>query len=160
MNKSIHEWLSEYGESHQNPINKKIHWVCVPLILISLFGLLWNIYFPINLTISLNNMTMNMNWTIILIIIATLFYFKLSFSLTIGMIFISIGALLINHYLSLLPYPLWKTSLFVFIIAWIGQFIGHEIEGKKPSFLKDIQFLLIGPAWLLSFIYKKFNIPL
>ena len=102
MNKSIHEWLSEYGESHQNPINKKIHWVCVPLILISLFGLLWNIYFPINLTISLNDMIMNMNWTIMLIIIATLFYFKLSFSLTIGMIFISIGALLINYYLSLL----------------------------------------------------------
>ena len=53
---------------------------------------------------------------------------------------------------------LWKVSLIIFVIAWIGQFIGHEIEGKKPSFLQDIQFLLIGPAWLLSFIYKKLGI--
>jgi len=59
-----------------------------------------------------------------------------------------------------MDYALWKISLSIFIIAWIGQFIGHKIEGMKPSFLKDIQFLLIGPAWLLSFIYKKFNIPL
>ena len=50
--------------------------------------------------------------------------------------------------------------LTIFIFSWAGQFIGHKIEGKKPSFLKDIQFLLIGPAWLLSFIYKKINISL
>ena len=49
-------------------------------------------------------------------------------------------------------------SLTMFFIAWILQFIGHKIEGKKPSFIKDIQFLLIGPAWLLGFIYKKIGI--
>jgi uncharacterized membrane protein YGL010W len=49
-------------------------------------------------------------------------------------------------------------SVAIFIIAWIGQFYGHNIEGKKPSFLKDIQFLLIGPMWLMSFIYKKWGI--
>jgi len=49
-------------------------------------------------------------------------------------------------------------SLGIFVIAWIGQFIGHKIEGKKPSFLEDLQFLLIGPAWLLHFIYKKLGI--
>ena len=53
---------------------------------------------------------------------------------------------------------LWQVSLFIFIVAWIGQFIGHKIEGKKPSFFQDIQFLFIGPAWLLGFIYRKFNI--
>jgi uncharacterized membrane protein YGL010W len=51
------------------------------------------------------------------------------------------------------------TSVAIFIIAWIGQFYGHKVEGKKPSFLKDVQFLLIGPAWLLHFIYRKWNIP-
>ena len=49
-------------------------------------------------------------------------------------------------------------SLMIFIVAWIGQFIGHKIEGKKPSFFQDLQFLLIGPAWLLSFIYDKLGI--
>jgi uncharacterized membrane protein YGL010W len=49
-------------------------------------------------------------------------------------------------------------SLGVFVLAWIVQFYGHKIEGKKPSFLKDVQFLMIGPAWLMHFIYKKIGI--
>jgi uncharacterized membrane protein YGL010W len=55
--------------------------------------------------------------------------------------------------------PLWLVSAIVFVVAWIGQFYGHKVEGKKPSFLKDIQFLLIGPAWLLHFIYRRLGIP-
>ena len=54
--------------------------------------------------------------------------------------------------------PLWLFSLFVFVVAWIGQFVGHKIEGKKPSFFEDLQFLLIGPAWLMHFLYKKAGI--
>jgi len=54
--------------------------------------------------------------------------------------------------------PLWAISLTLFVLAWIGQFIGHKIEGKKPSFFKDIQFLLVGPAWLMGFIYKRLGI--
>ena len=160
--RSIHDWLNEYGESHQNPTNKAIHWICVPLILISLFGLLASpgLWFPIDYKFSLLGVPFEINWTIILILIATIFYLSLSFSLTIGMLLISIAALFINHNLAQLKIALWKTSLFIFILAWIGQFIGHKIEGKKPSFLKDIQFLLIGPAWLLSFIYNKLNIKI
>jgi uncharacterized membrane protein YGL010W len=50
--------------------------------------------------------------------------------------------------------PVWQICLALFVLAWIGQFIGHKIEGKKPSFLKDVVFLLIGPAWLMSKVYK------
>ena len=58
-----------------------------------------------------------------------------------------------------------KSQLFliyisIFTIAWTGQFLGHKIEGKKPAFFKDLQFLLIGPLWLLSFIYNKLNIKI
>ena len=55
---------------------------------------------------------------------------------------------------------IWKSSLIIFTLAWIGQFIGHKIEGQKPSFFEDFKFLLIGPAWLLSFIYKKLGVSL
>jgi uncharacterized membrane protein YGL010W len=50
--------------------------------------------------------------------------------------------------------PLFYTSLLIFVVAWVGQFYGHHIEGKKPSFLKDLQFLLIGPAWVLEKLSK------
>ena len=41
------------------------------------------------------------------------------------------------------------------MIAWIGQFIGHKIEGAKPSFFEDLQFLLIGPAWVALSVSGK-----
>jgi len=50
--------------------------------------------------------------------------------------------------------PLWQLALGVFVIAWILQFIGHAVEGKRPSFFTDVRFLLIGPAWLLAFLYR------
>jgi len=158
MNKTIQDWLNEYGESHQNPINKLIHWICVPLIMLSLVGLLTLI--PNEFSINISSNTYVINWAMIFLFFASLYYFKLSKSLFIGMVLISFLLLYGVKCLDLLETPLWKLSLSIFIIAWIGQFIGHKIEGIKPSFFKDLQFLLIGPAWLLSFIYKKLNIPI
>jgi uncharacterized membrane protein YGL010W len=50
------------------------------------------------------------------------------------------------------------TAIVVFVLAWIGQFIGHMVEGRKPSFFEDLGFLLVGPAWLLSFVYQRAGI--
>ena len=154
--KNIYDWLDAYGESHQNPTNKKIHWVCVPLIMITLLGLLSFIKFPISIS-----QYIPINLSSVLIILALIFYLRLSISISFGMIFISTVSLLIIHRLEIL-FPDMLQLLFiyigVFILSWIGQFIGHKIEGKRLSFFEDIQFLLIGPAWLLSFIYKKMGI--
>ena len=156
--KNIDDWLNAYGESHQNSTNKIIHWFCVPIITFTLLGLLS----LVNYEFTINSGTYNINLAGILFIIAILFYLKLSVSLTIGMfLFAGICLTYINRLEDLFDYQLLlKYYLIIFIVAWIGQFIGHKIEGKKPSFFEDIQFLLIGPAWLLSFIYKKLNIPI
>lgn len=144
--------LKEYGVSHQNQTNKLIHWVCVPTIMFSLFGLLMSIPFPVEKTIYFN-------WGTIFFISALLYYLKLSFVMFLS--FIVIGGLMIFgnstilHFFENNSFTLFIFSLSLFIGAWIGQFIGHKIEGQKPSFLKDLQFLLIGPAWLLHFIFKK-----
>ena len=158
MKKTVEEWLIEYGESHQNPINKAIHWICVPLIMLSLIGLLSSI--PYEGEIHLGEKTYLINVAMIFLFFASLYYFKLSKTLFVGMILISFLLIYGIEWLKSFEMPVWKSSLSIFIIAWIGQFIGHKIEGIKPSFFKDIQFLLIGPAWLLSFIYKKLNIPI
>ena len=155
--KSINQWLNEYGESHQNSTNKLIHWICVPLIMLSLIGLLT---VPRAFEITIGDGQYLITYALIFLILVNIFYFRLSKSLFIGMMFVSFLLLYGVQILQSLKYPLWQSSLFIFISAWIGQFIGHKIEGKKPSFFEDIQFLLIGPAWLLSFIYKKLNIPL
>jgi uncharacterized membrane protein YGL010W len=100
-----------------------------------------------------------LNLGLAFIIGALVFYARLSISLTIGMaIFAAICVSLIFLHESTINLSLWKTALMLFVLAWVGQFIGHKIEGAKPSFFEDIQFLLIGPAWLLSFIYRKYGI--
>ena len=153
--KNIYNWLDAYGESHQNPTNKKIHWVCVPLIMLTLLGLLSLIKIPL----SIANMPINLSH--ILLVVALLFYLRLSISISFGMIIISFITLFIINRLEII-FPDINQLLYlyisIFVLSWIGQFIGHKIEGKKPSFFEDIQFLLIGPAWLLSFIYNKIGI--
>lgn len=154
--KTIHQWLSEYGESHQNKTNKTIHWICVPLIMFSLVGLLWSIPTPE----VFKRFNFPVNFGTLFMLFALFYYLMLSVRLTFGMLLILSVLVLGIYYLAKLESsPLWLISLIIFVIAWVGQFIGHTIEGKKPSFLKDLQFLLIGPLWLLSFIYKKMDIP-
>jgi len=149
MNK-VDTLLAEYGESHQNRINKKIHWVCVPAIMFSLLGILWSIPFPIKISPLIN-------WATVLIISAVIYYFFLSLKLAIGMFVNSLIMILILQWVNDFL-VLWQLAITIFIVAWIGQFIGHHIEGKRPSFFRDIQFLLIGPVWLLADVYRKFNV--
>ena len=150
--KSLHSWLEEYGESHQNPTNILIHKIFVPLIMFSLIGLLWCIPMPAFLTFG-----GWFNWAWVLAIIAFTFYGFLNFKMFIGMVII-IGPMLYgNYYLASTKSHLW-ISIIVFAFSWVMQFVGHKIEGKKPSFLKDIQFLLIGPLWVFYPLYKKLGI--
>jgi len=151
----IDKFLDQYGESHQNVTNKLIHWLCVPAIIFSLAGMLFSIPFP------LAEKSLFLNWTTIAFLLSIIYYLRLSFPLAVGFTLIVFLVLWGNFALFTLlgsSLYLFYASLAIFVIAWIGQFIGHEIEGKKPSFLTDLRFLLIGPAWLLHFIYKKLGI--
>ena len=157
---SIHEWINEYGIYHKNKTNKLIHWFCVPAIMFSLFGLLDLFQFNKALDLSFLNLNIIANISIlnIFILLSIIFYIRLSLTLSLGMIIFSILLVSLIDYFDkfqiIINYKLF-IYLSIFTAAWIGQFIGHKIEGKKPAFFKDLQFLLIGPIWLLSFIYKK-----
>jgi uncharacterized membrane protein YGL010W len=152
---TIQQWLSEYGESHQNDTNKTIHWICVPSIFFSIVGLLYGIKLPIIIA----GHTVNVAMLLMLLVVA--YYFSLSKSLSVGMLLFGVFCLWVCHIIERAGLmPLWLLSIIIFIVAWVGQFYGHKVEGKKPSFVKDVQFLLIGPAWLMSFIYTKLGIQL
>lgn len=144
--RSVDAWLDEYGESHRNPTNKAIHWVCVPLIVWTVTALIWSIPSP----------AAWLNWAVVMAVAAMAWYIALSPKLSVGIGLFLAACLAVNAWVeSTFATPLWLIAVVVFVAAWIGQFIGHRIEGKKPSFFKDIQFLLVGPAWLMGFIYRK-----
>ncbi|MRX28574.1 DUF962 domain-containing protein [Kangiella sp. HZ709] len=149
--KSGHQWIAEYSESHRNPTNKLIHWVCVPVIVWTVIALLWSIPVP-------EFMQMNpwLNWASLFMLLAMFFYFTFGFKIFFAMLLMAVGMLWFTAWLSqATTIPVWQIAVVAFIIAWVGQFIGHHIEGKKPSFMKDVQFLLVGPAWEINYLFRK-----
>lgn len=153
--RKIDQLLQTYGESHLNRTNKLIHWICVPAIMFSLLMLIFTIPFP-------GGREWWSNWAMVVLIAAWIYYARLSINMFIG--FVVVGLLMLWGIMGLYaavsnePGKLAIVALCIFVVAWIGQFIGHKIEGKKPSFLQDLEFLLIGPAWLLQFIFRKVGI--
>lgn len=152
----IDQLLDTYAISHQNSINKSIHWICIPLILFSLIGLIRLLPYPAVFP-------PYFNWASVILLLALAYYFKLSRSLAFSFLVIGCLALWGNEKLQTYCQEIQISTAYVlvgiFVIAWIGQFIGHAIEGKRPSFFQDLQFLLIGPAWLVHFIFRKWRIP-
>ena len=150
--KTADDWFAAYGESHQNPTNELIHWICVPVIFFCVVGLIASLPVPAAWAQS----APWFNWAVPVMALVFLFYLRLSPALSAGMLaFMALcycGVALLTLFA---PWAVWKICLVLFVFAWIGQFVGHKIEGKKPSFFQDVIFLLIGPAWLLHFIYKK-----
>jgi uncharacterized membrane protein YGL010W len=145
----IDQLLAEYGESHRNPTNKRVHWIAVPVIFWSVLALLSELPFPSALAVA-----PWFDWALVAGILGTLYYVMLSIPLAAGMAVFTLACLGI---IALWPHelvPLWQAALGLFVVAWAFQFWGHRIEGKKPSFFKDLQFLLIGPAWLMSFLFS------
>jgi uncharacterized membrane protein YGL010W len=149
--RSVDDWLQEYGASHRNPTNKLLHVVCVPLIVLAVLGLVWTIPVPT----AAARLSPLLNWASALVVAGLAYYAVLSPRLALGMLPVMalIGVVLVQ--LASLAVPLWQTCVVIFVVAWIGQFVGHAIEGKRPSFFKDLQFLLIGPLWLLGFVYRR-----
>ncbi|WP_353498798.1 DUF962 domain-containing protein [Vibrio sp. CB1-14] len=139
--KSLQQWLDAYGESHQNSINRKIHKVAVPGIYLSIVGLIWCIPH-----LSLGSVSINWVWLVMLPVM--FFYFRLSRSVFIQMLLFTLACLAVITFADMFGVSILSLSIGLFVVLWIMQFVGHKIEGKKPSFFDDIQFLLIGPIWV------------
>jgi uncharacterized membrane protein YGL010W len=149
--KTLHEWFEEYGVSHKNVTNKKIHYICVPLIFFSVVGLFMSI--PNQILSPLTSLhPIFANWAFIVLVFVLVFYFRLSAVMGLKMLIFTVVCL-VGNYIIAQALPLLWFSLALFAIGWIGQFYGHKIEGKKPSFVKDLQFLLIGPAWVIDNVF-------
>jgi uncharacterized membrane protein YGL010W len=132
--------LEHYGESHQNPQNELIHFVAIPLIMLSLCGLLFAIH----------------PWVTYAFIAASMVYYaRLSWVFFTSM---ALWSALIIGVLQAMGTQVLLLSVLIFIGAWIAQFIGHKMEGKKPSFLEDVQYLWIGPLFVLSKLFGKWGV--
>lgn len=136
----VDELLAHYGESHQNPRNELIHFIAIPLIMLSLVGMMFALH----------------PWVAYVFVAASMVYYarlSLVFLLTMVVFAALMFAVLMSMGASLLP-----VCVAIFVGAWILQFIGHRIEGKKPSFFEDIQYLWVGPLFVASKLFIRLGI--
>ena len=138
--RAVDRMFARYGEFHRNATNKAIHWICCR----SSSG-------PCSAYCGRCRRSV----AYVAVAASMVFYGWLSVPLAVGML----GVLALMVYpLTLLGSQVLVVSVVVFVVAWIGQFVGHLIEGRKPAFLEDVRSLLVGPAWLLGFVYKRLGI--
>lgn len=150
--RTFEQWMAEYQVSHNHPTNKLIHKIFVPLIMLTVIGLLWSIPVPqIFTTVPF------LNWATIFILGCLMFYLTLNFVMFLSMVVATLIMCWICHTLHQAGILL-QFSIIVFVISWVAQFYGHKLEGKKPSFLQDLAFLLIGPLWVFRAFYAQMGI--
>ena len=134
--------LAHYAASHRHPTNERIHCIAIPCIMLSLIGLLYAAS-PLA--------------TLLFLAASLVYYWRLSSVFLVSMVVVTLIMLVIVAALHakgiLLP-----ACLAIFVVAWIFQFIGHRIEGKKPSFFEDVQYLWVGPLFVLSLLFTKLGL--
>ncbi|MDB5890396.1 MAG: hypothetical protein JWP47_1227 [Polaromonas sp.] len=140
QSRRVDQLLDHYGESHQNPHNELIHFVAIPLIMVSLVGMMFALHPYVAYAFVAASM---------------MYYARLSLVFLLTMVVWSV--LMFAVILALGPLVL-MVSVAVFVGAWVMQFIGHKIEGKKPSFFEDLQYLWVGPLFVVSRLFVKLGI--
>lgn len=151
--RDVNSWFDSYSADHRNPVNRLIHWLCVPAILWTVIAALWVI--PVSPSLGRPGF-----WCALVMVAAFTFYWRLSRPIGIAMllVFVLLGVLTEWLYRDLGPHRLLPLAAVVFVVAWIGQFVGHLVEGRRPSFLTDLAYLLIGPAWLAGKLLRKLRV--
>ena len=150
---NIKSQLSFYKSYHNNNINKAIHFICIPMIIISIMLFMSKIYVVNEFY---NSKTDFINFIIVIYVIS----YSKDFGLLIGFImtiyfmilkFISNISILNNDLVGVN-----NMSTYLFISGWIFQFIGHYIEGKKPALFTSItQAYYQAPLFSIEFIFPK-----
>ncbi len=136
----VDQLLAHYGESHRNPGNELIHFVAIPLIMLSLLGMIFALHPYLAYAFIAASMV---------------YYLRLSLVFFASMLVWSALLLALVYLMGVWVLPL---SLAIFVGAWIMQFVGHKLEGKKPSFFEDLQYLWVGPLFVLSKLFGKLGI--
>ena len=132
--------LESYEKSHQNPINEAIHIIAIPLIMFSILG-----------------MTAAFDIFLEYLLVGIVFFYYLKLSKIAALLMLVWLLIYLGLVVLLKPYII-EISILLFAFGWILQFLGHFIEGKRPSFFEDLRYFLIGPLFVVQKVISKFGI--
>ena len=148
-------WLERYAANHSNVSNPLVYWAAVPMVMIGTVGLLW--YLPI--PEEFRQISPLLNWGSAFLMAAAIYYFIISISLAIGMLPFLLGLASLQLWLTSSAYPALGVSVGLLIAGIVGLMLGRRNAGGLLAVMQDLQLMMIGPAWLLSVIYRRIGIP-
>ncbi len=141
--RTLEQWLDLYEESHKNPKNVLIHNICVPVITWCIVSFIYQLF----------SKFLDASGTLVVIALAGVFYLRLSL-IRGGLMVLVLAAMYAMSHFYPFPNEMFIHTIGLFVAAWAGQFYGHYLEGKKPSFVDDLRLLFIGPLWVNEKIIK------
>ncbi len=148
-------WLLRYEQNHDNLTNPWVYWAAVPMVVVGTVGLLW--YLPV--PVEFYEISPLLNWGSAFLMATTVYYFIISLSLAIGMLPFMLGLASLQLWLTASPYPALGVSTGLLVAGTVGLWLGRRGTGGVRAVLQDLQLMMIGPAWLLSVLYRRFGIP-
>jgi len=148
-------WLERYEQNHSNLTNPWVYWAAVPMVVVGTVGLLW--YLPV--PAEFYEISPLLNWGSTFLMATTVYYFIISLSLAIGMLPFMLGLASLQLWLVASDYPALGVSTGLLVAGITGLWLGRRGEGSLRDVLQDLQLMMIGPAWLLSVMYRRFGIP-
>lgn len=150
------QWLSDYGDSHSDIANPGIYWLSVPILVLATVGMLWSLPVPAEFA----SISPVLNWGSAFLMVAVVYYFIISISLAIGMLPFVAGVVTLQVWVIDSPWSLAWVSSGVFLLSLAGLYLGHYGRGGIKAVFRDIQLMMIAPAWLLANLYRRLGIPL
>ena len=149
------KWLDDYGESHRNIRYAPVYWICVPLLVVGVVGLLWAMPVPeAFLAIS-----PALNWATTFLLAAVVYYFIISMPLAIGMLPFLAALVTFELWLQHSEYSALRAATGLTLASVVGLYLGRGENSGFKAVLEDVQLVMIAPFWLLSLLYRRLRIP-
>jgi len=148
------DWLTRYEQTHTDLRNPAIYWAAVPMVVVGLTGLLWGLGVPAQFT----KISPLLNWGSAFLMVTAIYYFIISLSLAIGLLPFLLGLAAIQVWLTNSGLPAAGISTGLLFVGTAGLMLGRS--GSARAVFQDLQLMMIGPAWLLSVLYRRFGIPI
>lgn len=148
-------WLKHYEDTHQDLTYPAVYWAAVNMVVLGTVGILWTLPIPDEFF----EISPLLNWGTAFLMASAVYYFIISVSLAIGMLPYLLGVAGVHAWLMQSDFSPIRVSIGLLLAGIIGLFMGHRNKSSLRPVLQDLQLMMIGPAWLLSALYRRIGIP-
>lgn len=148
-------WLERYEKNHRDLTYPWIYWAAVPMVMVGAVGFLWNLSVPSQF----EEISPLLNWGSAFLMVTTVYYFIISLSLAIGLLPFVLGIAFAEMWIVQSDYTPERVAAGLLSAGLIGIWLGHRNTSGFRAMIEDLQLIMIGPAWLLSIVYRRVGIP-